>query len=66
MNTFDNYENLVRIIVYICGRYFALRGRKEISLLKWADFSFEKYEHGPDKGENCVQIVIEKYKIYQK
>ena len=34
LNPFDNYEDLVRTVVYICGRYFALRGRKEISRLK--------------------------------
>ena len=28
LNPFANYEDLVRIIVYICGRYFAIRGRK--------------------------------------
>ena len=66
LNPFDNYEDLVRTVVYICGRYFALRGRKEISLLKWADFSFEKYEHGPDKGKNCVQLIIENHTTYQK
>ena len=66
MNPFDNYEDLVRIIVYICGRYFALRGSKEISGLKWIDFTFETYEHGPDMGKNYVQLVIENHKTYQK
>ena len=51
---------------YIFGRFFLLRGGKEIALLDWNYIKFDKYNEGIDDGINYMQLTIEKDKIYDQ
>ena len=45
----ETYTALVRLIVWIFGRYLCTRGRKEIAKVDWCEMFFGKYQTGPDK-----------------
>jgi len=63
INPFQNVVNkdmnlgLVRMIVWIFGRYVCTRRRKEIAKVDWREIYFNTYESGPDKGINYFEFI---------
>ena len=66
LNPLENYYDMVKIMVFICGRYFLLRGGKEIASLRWEQFKFGTYEKGPDAGKSYVCLTLDTSKTYNK
>ena len=56
-------HHLINLLVFFTGRYFLLRGGKEISFLKWEQITFSEYDRGMDKGKRYVQLQIHSDKV---
>ena len=54
---------LVRMIVWILGRYMCTRGGKDIVKILWCEIKFEHFKSGPDAGIKYVHYVADEIKI---
>ena len=52
------YDSRMWYLVFICGRYFLLRGEKEIAELNVDQFSWHKFTTGENAGKNYVQLNV--------
>ena len=50
LNPYDDYDDLVKIIIFLCVRSFLLRGGKLLSNLPWEFFSVCFYQNRSDRG----------------
>ncbi len=56
-------QDILNLLVFFAGRYFLLRGGKEISFLMWEQISFHINKKGIDVGKRYVQLVIHSDKV---
>ena len=66
INPYNNYDDLINTVVFLCGRCFLLRGGREISKLLWENYTHGIYEDGPDKGKRYIQICIFEDKVNKR
>ena len=66
LNPFDDYDDLIDIIVFLCGICFLLRDGKEISKLLRENYTSSTYEDGPDAGKIYIQLSIFEDKVNKK
>ena len=59
----SNITDLLNLLIFFSGRYFFLRGGKEISFLMWEQISFDTYKRGLDVGKRFVQLAIHSDKV---
>ena len=60
------YKELVRVMVFIMGRYFLYRGRVEIAQITWKEVNFGIYSSGPDAGRRYVQMITDEEKMNKR
>ena len=66
INPYNDYDDLINTVVFLCGRCFLLRGRKKISKLLWENYTHGIYEDGPDKRKFYIQISIFEDKVNKR
>ena len=66
LNPFDDYDDLIDIIVFLCGICFFLRDGKEISKLLRENYTSSTYEDGPDAGKIHIHLSIFEDKVNKK
>jgi hypothetical protein len=63
LRPFTDLVHLQMLLTFLFGRYFLLRGGKEIHRLEWKAISFGRYTSGPDKDCRFVMLKIPKDKV---
>ena len=54
LNPYDDYDDLVKLIIFLCVSSFLLRGGKELSYLLWEFFSVGIYQDRSDMGMHYI------------